>query len=848
MPFLNPTVFFTGLGLASAPIIIHLLNRRRYRIRDWAAMRFLLESMRKNRKRLRIEELILLAIRTLVVIALAVALGRFLGCGQTLGGLAGDQSRGVVFVLDDSYSMGQAHTEQALFDLAKADLIERLDDLAETDQVTILLTSEPDEPYFGPATVTDKQSVVTGLRTLEISDLRTGLNRAVERAGEILISQAGQRDLYLLSDLRRVDLADKARAQDLRTRLEDLRNQQVSLRVLDYGLEPQRNVTVESVQLLDRFAAVGSEAHFQVTVRNNSPVTLGDVKLQMVLHRIEDEQIEEVKLPALDVTAEGSLAPGQTRKVEYVHAFNRPGSVVLRAEAASDDLGGDNAGQLALRIQETVRVAIIDGRPALRPRDRESSAMVDALDPTGTRMFGIEPTVYTPDEIGLIDFDRYEMVALLNVPDFPQQLDAQGQPIWPKVRELERYVAGGGGLMIFTGDRLSLQFYNGPMYADGGGLMPFKIGAPVEAKRYFRMQPVNVIDHPVLGQIESGFASVGLSFTAFIRFYAITPADEAMARTAPEAVDPIVITRFNDPEARPAIVETPLGEGKVVTIFSTASNRWNDWPKDETGTYVWMLQDMVHYLARTHKARYTARVGEPVIHEVPRELDDTSATLTFYPSADLGTRKARRQAQDVLVEVGELAEALPAERAQPIRDGADRLSTALREMDYEQTPTNRAQVASAATQLAEALEAEQDDERSEKLARRLKSDTSELLRYVLRWDGAPHAGIYGVHLDAPADDVREAGQLPTVLYVRNTDPVEGQLSPAGADEIENILGEVAYYDARAGKDSGKSIAAAADAEDWWVIAMVSMVVLMAAELFLGQKFGHYDSDTTPSRS
>ena len=42
MPFMNPALLYTGLGTASAPIIIHLLNRRRFKIRDWAAMKFLL--------------------------------------------------------------------------------------------------------------------------------------------------------------------------------------------------------------------------------------------------------------------------------------------------------------------------------------------------------------------------------------------------------------------------------------------------------------------------------------------------------------------------------------------------------------------------------------------------------------------------------------------------------------------------------------------------------------------------------------------------------------------------------------------------------------------------------------
>ncbi|MFM8217788.1 MAG: BatA domain-containing protein, partial [Planctomycetaceae bacterium] len=54
-----------GVGLASAPLVIHLLYRRRFRETSWAAMRFLLEAARKNARRLRLEQWLLLALRTL---------------------------------------------------------------------------------------------------------------------------------------------------------------------------------------------------------------------------------------------------------------------------------------------------------------------------------------------------------------------------------------------------------------------------------------------------------------------------------------------------------------------------------------------------------------------------------------------------------------------------------------------------------------------------------------------------------------------------------------------------------------------------------------------------------------
>src|SRR5246127_210171 len=71
----NPALMW-GLGAASVPIILHLLNKRKYREMPWAAMRFLLAAIRKNSRRIRIEQWILLAVRTLLIIFVVLAMAK----------------------------------------------------------------------------------------------------------------------------------------------------------------------------------------------------------------------------------------------------------------------------------------------------------------------------------------------------------------------------------------------------------------------------------------------------------------------------------------------------------------------------------------------------------------------------------------------------------------------------------------------------------------------------------------------------------------------------------------------------------------------------------------------------
>src|SRR6059036_278530 len=101
--FLNPWSMVAGGALISSPIIIHLINRMRFKRIRWAAMEFLLKSQKRNRRRLIIEQLLLLLLRCLLVVLAAFILARFLGCAATGGTEA--QATWHYVLLDDTLSM-----------------------------------------------------------------------------------------------------------------------------------------------------------------------------------------------------------------------------------------------------------------------------------------------------------------------------------------------------------------------------------------------------------------------------------------------------------------------------------------------------------------------------------------------------------------------------------------------------------------------------------------------------------------------------------------------------------------------------------------------------------------------
>src|SRR5678815_5168785 len=99
--FVTPAYFVTGILLVAVPIIIHILNRRRFKLVTWAAMEYLLRAMRKNRRRLKFEQMLLLVTRCLVLALLGAALARPVMCEEAASAIGGRSGLNVI-VLDNS--------------------------------------------------------------------------------------------------------------------------------------------------------------------------------------------------------------------------------------------------------------------------------------------------------------------------------------------------------------------------------------------------------------------------------------------------------------------------------------------------------------------------------------------------------------------------------------------------------------------------------------------------------------------------------------------------------------------------------------------------------------------------
>ena len=75
MNFLNQPLAWGALAF-SIPLILHILNRSKFRRVEWGAMHLLESVVKVNHKRFRFEQLLLLLVRCAIPVLLALCLAR----------------------------------------------------------------------------------------------------------------------------------------------------------------------------------------------------------------------------------------------------------------------------------------------------------------------------------------------------------------------------------------------------------------------------------------------------------------------------------------------------------------------------------------------------------------------------------------------------------------------------------------------------------------------------------------------------------------------------------------------------------------------------------------------------
>ena len=608
--FISPGLLTAAMGAAAAPILIHLLARRRFKRIRWAAIDFLLSAQRRNRRRINMEDWVLAALRCLAVVFLGLIVARPFILAAGMGAVGGGSKHTErIFVIDDSFSMGYKSGGSTSFDRAKVAvrrLIESIRSESPDDTVTLLRATAVDEPLESGTYLDDTQTeellarleaLSPSQRSMDPPTVVNGLADLLESAGGIVNAA-----VYVISDFQREDWAggrgperEDEGGSGLLDPLAAWAGEDRGLRVVlvNVGDHQAANTAITNLDVLGGQLVAGTPATIRATLANHAPRAAEGLQIRTTIGGA-GQTVKTVR----------ELGARQEASVELRVEFVRAGFEPLRVELAPDALPVDNERFGAPEINDAVRILIVSGEPSADESLDEVLFLTTALRPEGEVFSGNELEVIDETELEEHDLAGFHLVILANVYRVSE----------PAVDALERFVREGGGLIIALGDQVDADLYNAALYRDGKGLAPARL---TEVKRV--ADPVGLVIkdrlHPAVRGLSREGDPLGISQIAYFQFFECEPVrdvdgeiNQSLSPRSPRTAR--VVASYNDAEEHAAFVEHSYGRGRVLLLTSAIDKEWNDWP--DHPTYLPVLMEMVHHIARQSGGGMDGRVGEAI--------------------------------------------------------------------------------------------------------------------------------------------------------------------------------------------------------------------------------------------
>jgi len=624
--FLNGLLLF-GTVLGAVPIIIHLLNKRRFRPVIWAAMEFLLQAVEKNARRLQFRDFILMLIRTLAVVCLALALAR--PAVSAKGFLGAGIKTGAIVLLDNSMSMGYNNGRDTRFDVAKEltrKVLQQLDPgswcglYTFNDDVHMPLGDpSPDLAYL------DQELE----RSVHLSDGGTNIERALFHAKKVFDGhpefRLANRELFIITDMQARAWNPREVSGGFDAVLREL-SSKAAIYLINAGDAGGANAAVLELAPTDTLAGVDMPVAFVAKIKNFGQTPINSLALNVFVDPKgkEDKPVERLMV---------NVPEGETVSVTFETRFSTGGDHKVEVRLADDALMGDNRRFCTIEVVDEARILLVDGHSqrADDPLANETGYLRFALsprDPENPEHQGpIVTETVSQARLGDRNLLNYQAVVLANV----------GSLLKPAISLLERQVRSGLGLMIFLGDQVEPKVFNGLLGEEGAKLLPAKVNAiwgEAPAVGEEKMPPAfsfaaaaEKLSHPIMSDFNN--ADYGAEYLSAIKIYKafdleVLPSDNVR----------VVSWLAN---GKPAVVERKVGSGVVLLFAFPATTAWGNMPTQPSFTIL-MLR-AANLLTLGNRSPKNLPVGVP-IHGVV-SLADQNTPVHITPPAPAQKKDTR---------------------------------------------------------------------------------------------------------------------------------------------------------------------------------------------------------------
>ena len=643
MPSFLQSSFLAGLAALAVPILIHFFFRLKTKRVELGTIRFLRIVLEENARRRKVMQWLLLALRLAFVALLVGLFARpFLRAAAT----GGDKEL-IVILIDQSATMQLKGEKGKLIDQAVAEARKLVEsaaagtrfEVAFFDHVVRPITATKEKDSAASNTVLER------LQAPATSFGATNYGTVFAWARDICVkAPPGRKQLHLFTDLQRsgLDWTDvEPMPAEVRSHLHDLGNSVVN------------NVAVTELRTPRLWVRPDETPTIKASVLYGGAFALNEVSVVLEIGRVEERQSGSERQGAsrrLSLNPDPRLAPRGSEMADFSKLAERitkrekvklePGATVMldfELPALSeglwqgrvtveydDDLPFDNQRFFAISATPAYRVLVLNGGEHDSSVSSETYFLETALrlaaEGESFSESPFAPTVLPfTEETTLPKLSEFDAVVLANVGGMKKADAAQ----------LASFVRSGGGLLVFTGDKVSEKSCSALTQE---GLSVGKIGEPkVTVDLPWRLTKWDE-SHPVFQPL-SDPQHGDLRRLIFAAYTQVVPSKDAS-----------VLMEFGTGD--PAILERKLGDGTMVWVTISCGRDWSDWSR--TRLFLPLLHQLLGYeVGMTQGGRVRTRLvdtersqGSEVRAAEQQKVTSsaalssealTSATLTSFP-------------------------------------------------------------------------------------------------------------------------------------------------------------------------------------------------------------------------
>ena len=578
MPSFLQTAFLSGLAALAVPVLIHLFFRLKTKRVELGTIRFVKLVLEENARRRKVMRWLLLALRMLFV---ALLVGLFARPYFTAAATGGDKEL-LVILIDQSATMQLKGENGRLIDQAIAEAKRLIETAGAQTRFEVAFFDHDVHP------VTDSKenggaksdAVLAKLEAPASAFGATNFGSAFAWARDICVkAPAGVKQLHLFTDLQQSGL-DWTEVEPLPL--------EVKPHLHDLGRPVVNNVAVTEVRTPRLWVRPGEAPTIRASVLHGGTFALEEVAIVLEVGRVDMSgtalvagESQQTRSARRSTTPAASASPLTGARTDFSKLAERitkrervklePGATVMldfELPALSeglwqgrvtveydDDLPFDNQRFFAISATPAYRVLLVNGVTDGSSITSETYFLDKALrladegDSYSASPFA--PTLLTYAEgTTLPKLSDYDAVVLANVADVAK----------PDAEQLASFVRGGGGLLVFTGDRVTAKSCS---TLTDAGLTVGEIGdtkvtndLPWRLTQFDGKHPIfEPLSDPQHGDLRR------LIFAAYTKVTA-----------APETT---VLAQFSTDD--PAVMERRIGDGMMLWVTTSCGRDWSDW-------------------------------------------------------------------------------------------------------------------------------------------------------------------------------------------------------------------------------------------------------------------------------